>query len=222
MRPHPKTLESELSADELGCLTGLLKTNHLSGDHLEIGTAAGGTLAVMMNCYDQLSRPHFVVIDTMTYFADQYDIIRRNLRLRGLDPDSVEFRVARSFDAFKEAERLSERFGFIFIDGAHGCRYVMQDLTWSRLLERGGFLCLHDYSEKTRGVIVAANRFLKKYPHYKKIALVGSLLVIQKTGDTSVPEVTWADHRYATMMSLSLQLRRSIEKRCAGMRMRTG
>jgi len=213
MRQHPKTLESELSDEELRCLTEVLQKRRLSGNHLEIGTAAGGTLARMMNCYDEHTRPHFVVVDTMTYFEGQFEIVRRNLSEHGLNPDSVEFHTARSFDVFKQAEKAGERYEFIFIDGAHGCRYVMQDLSWSRLLRRGGVLCMHDYAPKTRGVIVAANRFLKKYKNYEKIALAGSLLVIRKSDESPEPEVTLGDHIYATMMSLWLQLRNSIEKR---------
>jgi len=47
------TLKSELSKAELQALCELLTSSNLSGSHLEIGTAAGGTLVEMMKCYTQ-------------------------------------------------------------------------------------------------------------------------------------------------------------------------
>jgi predicted O-methyltransferase YrrM len=213
MREHPKTTESELSSEELECLTELLRKNSFAGDHLEIGTAAGGTLVKMLRCYAEHTRPHFVVIDLLTYFANQREVIIANLNAHGIDPDSVEFRVARSYDVFKQAEKMEEAYDFIFIDGAHKCKYVMQDLSWARLLRVGGLLCLHDYAPKTRGVMVAANRFMKKYVNYTRVALAGTLLVLRKGEAVTGREVDWIDHWYATMMTLVLQLRSSVEKR---------
>jgi predicted O-methyltransferase YrrM len=213
MRPHPKTLGSELTADETACLRELLRSSHFTGRHLEIGTAAGGTLIEMMRCYEPGNRPQFIIVDNMSYFEGQHEIVRKNLKDHGLDPETVEFRVARSYDAFQRAEYAGEVYDFIFIDGAHECRYVMQDLCWSRLLRTGGVLCLHDYGPKTRGVVAAADRFLKKYANYSKIALVGSLLTVRKCDVSRVPEITWGDRVYASLMSPLQRLRRSIEKR---------
>ncbi len=192
---------------------GLLRQNKFTGNHLEIGTAAGGTLAKMMGCYEEGARPHFVVIDTMTYFANQHELVMANLRENGFDPHSVEFRIGRSYDLFKQAEKTMEQYDFIFIDGAHKCRYVMQDLCWARLLRKGGLLCLDDYTLNTRGVIVAANRFLRKHVNYLKVVLVGKFLVIRKCDESVTPEVGWDDYCYATMLTPLLQLRNSIEKR---------
>ena len=213
MRETPRTLMPEFAPEELAVLLDLLRSHSLTGNHLEIGTAAGGMLTKMISCYDDQARPHFVVIDLMTYFADQYEIVRKNLKENGLDPSCVQFHIARSYDVFKQAEKAGEEYDFIFIDGAHKCKYVMQDLCWARLLRTGGLLCLHDYAPKTRGVIIAANRFLGKYTNYMKVALVGALLVIRKCDQSTVREVSWADHWYATIMTPLLQLRSSIEKR---------
>jgi predicted O-methyltransferase YrrM len=216
-----RTLDPELTAAELRCLTDHLRDAQFTGAHLEIGTAAGGTLATMMQCYDDRTRPQFVVIDTMTYFADQQEIIKANLRKHGLAPDAVEFRVARSYDVFEQAEQSQEQYDFIFIDGAHKCKYVMQDLCWSRLLRPGGLLCLHDYAPNTRGVMLAADRFLSKYANYTRVALIDKLLMIRKCNPSSAREVTRFDHWYATLVTPLLQLQRSVKKRIGLIRTET-
>jgi predicted O-methyltransferase YrrM len=213
MKEQPDTLESELTPEESDALKRLLRNAKYTGPHLEIGTAAGGTLADMMRCYEDRARPHFVAIDTMTYFRNQHETIRKNLSNRGLNPDDVEFRIARSHDAFARAEQAGERYDFIFIDGAHKCKYVMQDLCWARLLRKGGLLCLHDYAPATRGVMLASDRFVKKYRNYTKVALAGKLLILRKDADSISPEVSLSDHGYATLMTSFVQLRNSIEKR---------
>jgi len=50
------TLKSELSKAELQALSELLISSNLSGAHLEIGTAAGGTLVEIMKCYTHADR----------------------------------------------------------------------------------------------------------------------------------------------------------------------
>lgn len=208
------TLESELSDDELEYLTGLLRTNkNLMGKHLEIGTAAGGTLWRMMKSYSDESRPQFVVVDPMTYFPNQLELVKRNLTGHGIDPDSVDFRVGNSFDIFKQAEQSGEEFDFMLIDGSHKFRYVMQDLCWTRLLRTGGIVCMHDYHPKTRGVILSADRFLRKYRNYKRVALVKRLLVIRKSEDSRHMEVSPIDLMYAQLRTPFMQLRQSIDKR---------
>jgi predicted O-methyltransferase YrrM len=222
MRRYPKTLGSELTDEEMASLTGLLRMHHFTGNLLEIGTAAGGTLIEMMKCYEERERPHFVVVDNMAYFEDQFEIIRRNLKEHGLNPDAIEFRVARSYDAFKQAEQAREVFDFIFIDGAHECRYVMQDLSWARLLRKDGILCLHDYSPKTRGVVAAADRFLKKNVNYSIITLVGSLLAVRKCDVSRVPEISVGDRVFATLLAPLQRLHKSIEKRIGSSRKAAG
>ena len=103
MRASAVTWASEISDSELARLTALLKSERLSGPHLEIGTAAGGTLKEMMRCYPDSRRPKFVVVDPMTYFDDQLRIVRDNLSSAGLAPDDVEFRLSKSWPAFLAA-----------------------------------------------------------------------------------------------------------------------
>jgi hypothetical protein len=84
----------------------------------------------MMKCFNETTRPLFVVVDPMSYFANQLEIVKRNLRTHKLALDFVDFRVSTSAEAFKKSENMRETFDFMLIDGAHKIRYVTQDLSW--------------------------------------------------------------------------------------------
>jgi predicted O-methyltransferase YrrM len=184
MRQSAITLQSECSQQERDVLIGILRDNNLSERHLEIGTAAGGTLKEMIGVYiDREIKPKFVVIDPLTYFPNQREKIELNLRNSGLDPSQVDFRVGTSNDFLKAARATETRFDFIFIDGDHRHLPAMIDLQWADMLRSGGFVCLHDYGPKFPGVIWAADYFLRKNPNFRRYAQAGTLLVLAKTGE---------------------------------------
>jgi predicted O-methyltransferase YrrM len=213
MRESAKTLASELTVEELAKLIAAMRAARLSGWHLEIGTAAGGTLREMMRAYPAVNRPHFVVVDPMTYFADQLATVRRNLALAELDPDEVECRVSKSWLAFRAAARANERYALIFIDGSHKLHHVTEDLSWTRLLQPGGLLCLHDYTPRMHGVVAAVDRFLRQHPNYRIMDRAGSLLVIVKTAESASPEIGSWDRRRAQLINAVHQLQLAAKKR---------
>src|SRR4051812_46739186 len=176
MRVSATTLDSELFPEELQAIVRLLQSAGLRGPHLEIGTAAGGTLKQMMLAYPSDARPKFVVVDPMRYFPNQRDIVEGNLASAGIDPRGVDFRVMTSWEALKRALHPPESFSFIFIDGDHNADHVMQDLRWTRLLETGGCVCLHDYSPQFPGVVWATKRFLRANRGYRQAGLIGRLI----------------------------------------------
>ncbi|MGA7105991.1 MAG: class I SAM-dependent methyltransferase [Candidatus Deferrimicrobiaceae bacterium] len=213
MRPCATGLEPELRPNELKFLIDTLKEKHFTGKYLEIGTAAGGTLCQMMTIFKDIERPQFVVVDPMKYFPNQFEIVKENLKNHVIHPDTIDFRIKTSFEAFFEAQENGEQFDFIFIDGAHKIRYVMQDLRWTRLLNEGGILMMHDYSSKYRGVLLAANHFLRRYRNYQVIGHVHTLLAIRKTGRSPIKEVNLLDRFWAWLLSPVLQVERSVTKR---------
>lgn len=213
MRKSATTLESELKPAELECLKTLLRDNTLAGKHLEIGTAAGGTLWEMMSVYPDATRPQFVVIDPMTYFEDQYGKVCRNLSSHGLDPASVDFRRMTSIEALGEAVARDERFDFIFIDGNHKLKYVTADLQWAALLNPGGLLLMHDYHPNYIDVVIAAKRFLARNGNYRVEKAVETLLVVRKLEASKRREVTELQKAVAAVQTVYLQLRRSVLKR---------
>ena len=220
MRRCATTLESELTDEEREFLTGLL-TDHCEGTadgqkpgaHLEVGTAAGGTLCVMMNTFQADERPDFVVVDRMTYFPDQPHAIETNLRNNGLDPDSVTFIKSNSAMAFKQCVAEQRTFDFILIDASHKIMAVTADLRWSRMLNPRGIICFHDYSERFPGVQIPVDRFLERQGNYQRVGLAGTLLALRKTAASDRPEVTTGDRLHSMLMHIPLEIERKRLKR---------
>ncbi len=213
MRASATTLESEISPREMALLTGLLRGSGFTGKHLEIGTAAGGTLKEMMRCYPDGQCPQFVVIDPMTYFPDQLQKVKSNLASAGLDASTVDFRIGKSWPAFHAAEKAGERYSFMFIDGSHKLAHVTEDLAWTQLLDTGGVVCLHDYEPKFMGVMMATDRFLEQNPNYEKIGHEERLIAIRKKSASARREVSAWDLQRARLLNLYQQLERGIQKR---------
>lgn len=213
MRASATTLAAEVSDHELAALKAQLARRRLAGPHLEIGTAAGGTLKELMRGYSNAERPRFVVVDPMRYFPDQLAIVRKNLAGAGLDPDRVDFRVSMSWPAFQRAERAGERFSFIFVDGSHKIHHVTEDLAWTRLLEPGGIVCFHDYNRNFPGVVLAVDRFLARYRNYRAVEQVESLLIVEKTAAGTAKEIGAWDRLHAKIVNIFHQLQASARKR---------
>lgn len=214
MRRCATTLESELSPAELCYLLSLVRDSGFAGRHLEIGTAAGGTLRAMLACFDGATPP-FVVVDPMTYFPDQLTIVRRSLRDHGLSPSAVEFRVATSVEAFPQAKAAGERFDFIFVDGCHKLKNVIRDIQWAELLSVDGLICFHDYTPRFPGVMWAVDRWLRRRPQYQVLGREGSLLAVSKTAAHRGPAVAASDLFLASLWNLPTELQRKWRRYCA-------
>ncbi|MDB4458975.1 class I SAM-dependent methyltransferase [bacterium] len=212
-RPSATTLDPEMSVEELSGMKGWLLSNQLKGTHLEIGTAAGGTLCFMMECFTAENRPPFSVVDTMSYFDDQIEIVKRNLSNHDLDANSVDFRTMASAEAFAQADAKQEKFDFILVDASHKIRHVMNDLRWMRLLNVGGIACFHDYIPVFKGVRWPIDRFLKRNSHFVRVGQAGSLLCIRKEREAASLEVTASDRFWSLVCSPILQWDLSIQKR---------
>lgn len=208
-----QTLASELNPAEQACVLGYLQSPGFSGPCLEVGTAAGGTLCVMMAGCQSTPRPKFVVVDNMQYFENQLAAVKENVRQHGLNPEEVDFRVGTSAEMFPQAEQAGEQFEFMLIDACHKIKQVTQDLRWTRLLRVGGVVCLHDYGHVHEGVTLAADRFLKRNPNYTREHLVGCLLALRKTAPSPAREISSLDLGWAMLRAPWLQLKASVAKR---------
>lgn len=214
VRASSQTLGSECSANERQALADLLRENTLSAAHLEIGTAAGGTLKELINCYpDPATRPDFYVIDPFTYYPDQFDKVVRNLRSAGIDPETVTFWEGTTHTYLTTARRDGIRFDFVFIDGDHRHYPVMVDLQWADLVNPGGFICLHDRFEKFPGVGWAIDDVLFRNPEYELVTQVDTLAILKKTRPTAVPAVRYRDLIRAKLRQRLFKHARSIRKR---------
>jgi SAM-dependent methyltransferase len=212
MRPSAINTESEFRPAELTALQALLSSAQLRGTHLEVGTAAGGTLKELLLCYAP-PRPRFVVVDSFRYFPRQKEIVADNLRSAGIDPADVDLRAADSESALAAAAAAGEQFDFILIDANHQARHVISDLRWAKLLRPGGYLCLHDYGPNFPGVRWATDRFLANNPNYRRVSLTVSLMVIQKTEMSRRNEVGGNDLVLGTILTLLHKFRHSVRKR---------
>jgi len=213
MRASATTLASEVPEHELSALLEFIRAHPSARPHLEIGTAAGGTLKELMRCYPDGARPRFVVVDPMRYFEGQLEIVHKNLASAGLNPDEVDFRISKSWPAFLQAEQRGERFAFIFVDGSHKISHVTEDLAWTRLLEPGGVIAFHDYSERFPGVTLSVDRFLRRYRNYRVVRRVDSLLIVEKTVASTRSEISWWDRQRARLINVVHQLRAGAKKR---------
>lgn len=211
--------ESECTEAEIAALLRAIGERRLTGAHLEIGTAAGGTLKRMMLAYPAPERPKFVVVDPLAYFPKQREAVEANLASAGIDPRSVEFRVETSSKALAKALRAQERFDFILIDGSHALRAVTEDLRWTRLLVPGGFVCLHDYADLDYVVIAgvkdALDRFLARHANYRLREVVDAMAVVQKL-DWGAPEIGHGVLAEARVRQIAWKWRHSLRKRLPG------
>lgn len=211
-RGSEKSLQPELTPNELSGLREVIASDQKKGAHLEIGTAAGGTLRELLLCYEN-PRPRFVVVDPFTYFPNQIDIVKRNLKSAGLDGEAVELRKSFSWPALKKAIKNNELYDFMFIDGHHGAGYVIQDLRWTRLLQVDGIVCLHDYANpKFPGVTWAVNRFMRANPNYSRVSQSDSLLILRKTSHGKA-EISWIDLINGQIANKWFKLLASLNKR---------
>jgi predicted O-methyltransferase YrrM len=152
-------------------------------------------------------------VDPMRYFPDQQAIVRKNLAGAGLDPDQVDFRISMSWPAFRHAARAGDRFSFMFIDGSHKIHHVTEDLAWTRLLEPGGIVCLHDYNRNFPGVMLAVERFLARYRNYRVVGQVEALLIVEKAAASAASEIGAWDRLRARIINIYHQLQTSAKKR---------
>lgn len=219
------TLASELSEPELANLRKALvelRERGMGGQHIEIGTAAGGTLVEMLDLFDPVSCPPFWVVDTMSYFPGQMEAVQRNVRNHGHDPAQIRFMVSSSAKAFTVACSDPPRAVFLLIDANHEVHGVMGDLRWARFVQPGGIVCLHDYwpGDRWNGVTLAADRFLRRNPHYERLLLVGSLLLLRKQCIAERAEVGLLDLLWAYSWRQPVRWRRSLQKRWRKMKQR--
>ena len=212
MRRCSETMEAEMTHAEQVFLQKIIREENYSGAHLEIGTAAGGTLCKMMRCFEEQTRPKFVVVDRMTYFPDQLEIVKENLAENELTEQGVEFRTKTSSEAFQVAVKQNDQFDFILIDASHKILGVMSDLRWTRLLNVGGIVCFHDYSDKFPGVKLSVDRFLLHHKNYERVGLADTLLAIKKKSTCASPEVSMLDSAYSVAMYLPLEIQRKVNK----------
>jgi len=217
-RESARSGASELTPDEISALCRKLQSVPAKGRIVEIGTAAGGTLAEMCRTLgeDQLSR--FLIVDTFAYFPDHRKIWEANLKRLGIQADSLEVFEGRSSSLRSRFSARGESCAFILIDAGHKLKDVIRDSLWLRFLDVEGIAAFHDYTPKFPGVCRAVDVFLSRNPEFEIDGREGALIFIRKTRRVSKVLVPGWLVAWLTIESLLGQWKRSLLKRLPGRR----
>ena len=216
IRESALTLESEMSDDEVSSIRNVIYDSKLNGIHVEIGTAAGGTLCEILKCYQnelKVEPPQFIVVDPLTYFENQYEKILINLQNNGLSKNNITFEKNKSSVAFRNLSVHAGEIDFILIDGNHKINHFVGDLRFSRYLRAGGLLLIHDYSNNFKGIHSATNIFLDRYRNYEVLSHVDSLIILRKKTVKNTQEVSVIDQFMSELVNVFQQVKSSLHKR---------
>ena len=210
------TLKSEMTDAEVYSIKNAIKDSKLTGLHIEIGTAAGGTMCEILKCYQnelKVVSPQFIIIDPLTYFDDQYEKICLNLKNNGLSQNNITFEKSKSSVAFRNLSAHAGEIDFILIDGNHKVNHFVGDLRFSRYLKAGGLLLIHDYSKGFKGIHSATNDFLNRYTNYEVLSHVDCLLILRKKSISNSLEISPLNLLFAHFCNLLDQVLNSLRKR---------
>ena len=210
------TLKSEMTDAEVYSIKNAIKDSKLTGLHIEIGTAAGGTMCEILKCYQnelKVVSPQFIIIDPLTYFDDQYEKICLNLKNNGLSQNNITFEKSKSSVAFRNLSAHAGEIDFILIDGNHKVNHFVGDLRFSRYLKAGGLLLIHDYSKGFKGIHSATNDFLSRYTNYEVLSHVDCLLILRKKSISNSLEISPLNLLSAYFCNLLDQVLNSLRKR---------
>ena len=210
------TLKSEMTDAEVYSIKNAIKDSKLTGLHIEIGTAAGGTLCEILKCYQnelKVVPPQFIIIDPLTYFDDQYEKICLNLQNNGLSRNNITFEKNKSSVAFRNLSTHACEIEFILIDGNHKINHFVGDLRFSRYLKAGGLLLIHDYSNGFKGIHSATNNFLNRYTNYEVLSHVDCLIILRKKSISNSLEISPLNLLSAHFRNLMDQVLNSLRKR---------
>ena len=143
---------------------------------LEVGLGYGRSAAYIMRA---TGSSHIA----MDPFQSRYnDLGLKNADRLGHLP-LLDFRPDRSHNVLPQLLRENRRFDFIFIDGDHKYDAILLDFYYSDLLlERGGYVMLHDMWMRSTRLVVSFIRRNKRNYRYVKTPL-RNLALFQKQGE---------------------------------------
>ena len=207
-------LSSECDPVEIEALKQAIKAAPSGGCALELGTAAGGTLKELINFSKSVGKRYqFHVVDPMTYYHNQLQKVKDNLKSADIDPEEVDFFIGTSDGFMKSNYFHGLSFSFVFIDADHRAYPLMKDLRILRNLQEGGLACFHDYKEKFPGVMWSLDHFLSKNSNYEYVSKNKSLVTIKKIKKTNDAEVGISDLIGAKIFQYKHKYKRSINNR---------
>lgn len=146
---------------------------------VEIGSALGGSAALMAAATDAL-RPPFYSIDPetatrhiMRWAFQQQDQLDR-LHQINLTSD----------DAILQLQHLRQRAGLVFIDGLHTYAATLADfMNYAPLVRPGGALLIHDVEPARYSVLRVVVEHVLADPRFTPICMIDGLLVLERLPD---------------------------------------
>jgi hypothetical protein len=184
MRISGIDLTSECSDDEVSEISRLIVDEHISGNFLEVGTAAGGTLVEIIKAAKKVSRDsRFFILDTFTYYENQKEKVLQNLKIHGHTEASVTLWEGTSEQYLRLQDNRSPQFQFMFIDGDHRASYVQKDLEWLNYLSVGGVVCFHDYCPRFPGVVWSVDRIFSYSSSFEVVAKCDTIIALRRVDD---------------------------------------
>ena len=148
---------------------------------LEIGALYGGSSVYILENFCKLDGSHHYIMDINTN-----EFIENNLKPY---KDKVTYLIGESSDSFKkfEHENKSKEFlDFIYVDGNHMSKYVLEDAVNSfYCLKNNGYIIFDDYGggleqEKYLQVKVGVDAFYHAYHKYLEIIHIGYQAIMIK------------------------------------------
>jgi len=161
-------------------------------DFLEIGSYEGRSAVWLLDNIIQNETCKITCIDQ--FVDDDYEKINnkplRKQFMENLGPYIEKGKITifqnQSFDALSELIRSGKQYDFIYIDGCHMAKSVMEDAILSfKLLKKNGIMIFDDNNWNVKKNIhecprLAINSFMSVYSWYIKIIYCGDQLVVRK------------------------------------------
>ena len=207
---------SECTLSETALLSSTLGIAPRGQTVIEVGTAAGGTLAQLINYSNETGRnDEFIVIDTMKYVSNQFETVIENLNKSGVRTDKLNIWPGTTSEFLKNTVIRSEfQIALLFIDAEHKPRPLYKDLMLTKYLMKGGYICIHDYGGKFTGVTWLINRMLRLNKKSLKIfGKIDNLIIIEKVSTARIKGFEKIDWLIVFFAQPILRVKKSIIKR---------
>jgi cephalosporin hydroxylase len=165
------------TAEDMGLLAQVIFNS--KGEHLEIGSAYGGSLMVAIKAMDEVGRKDKVVC-IEPFGEDKRDTLHKAVE-KEFWRNVEHFGIKDRFELVKEFSQpfpIEERkFGTAFIDGDHSFECVLSDwLNTKDIVSR--YIILHDYTKK--GVKEVVEGYVVPDPQWWVCAIHGWSAVAQR------------------------------------------
>lgn len=171
-------------------LSGLKGLPYL--DFLEIGSYEGRSAIWLLENIINHETCRLTCVDS--FFDQEYETINgislKNQFLQNIYPFAQQGKLTvfqnESFDALQELIKMKKQFDFIYIDGCHMAKSVLEDAVFSfRLLKNNGIMIFDDFNWNIKQQLhevprLAITSFISVYSNYMKILFCGDQLVVQK------------------------------------------